>query len=300
MNLLAAIESADLSPKTKENYRRQVSAFATHTDKSIEDIMTQPDTFIPLMQKWYPKDTTRKVNISTLLGLYRYNIVFKAKHINAYNKWFEAFDEARTKVNARYEENKPSKKQEDGYVPFHKIIEMRDRQPEGSIERLLLGMYTHLRPMRCEYSRVAIYKGTVPADNIEPNYIIMKANGARMIIKHFKTRKHHEAFNILLPRLLYNDLVKSLEVKPRVWLFQNTKSEPYINDTFGAWSMTIFKTLFKRPLSVSIIRHSYINTIDFNKLSIKEKREIADAMGHTIETQDRYRLLFNDNGEEQK
>ena len=292
-DLLTAIDAADLSPKTKSNYVWQVSAFEKHSGKPIETIITNPDTYIPLIRKWYPKETTRKVNTSTILGLFRYNTAFKTEHMNEYNKWVESFKEARDKVDARYEENKPSKRQELGYVPYDKIIAMRDKKTEGSIERLLLGMYTHLRPMRCEYARVAIYKGVVPADNVEPNYIIMKANGARMIIKHFKTRKYHESYNILLPRLLYNDLVKSLDIQPRKWLFENTKNEPYSHATFTAWTMNVFKTMFKRPLSVSIIRHSYINTIDFNKLSIKEKREIATAMGHTIETQDRYRLLFS-------
>ena len=58
--------------------------------------------------------------------------------------------------------------------------------------------------------------------------------------------------------------------------------------------MRVFSSIFKRPMTVALIRHAYINTIDFNTLSIKDKKEIATSMGHTIETQDSYRLLFDD------
>jgi len=53
------------------------------------------------------------------------------------------------------------------------------------------------------------------------------------------------------------------------------------------------KKLFNKPLTISLIRHSYINSLDFNKLSVIEKENIAKDMAHTVNTQDRYRLIFN-------
>jgi hypothetical protein len=41
-----------------------------------------------------------------------------------------------------------------------------------------------------------------------------------------------------------------------------------------------------------MIRHAYINSLDFNKLTVAEKENIAKDMAHTIGTQDRYRLIF--------
>ena len=66
---------------------------------------------------------------------------------------------------------------------------------------------------------------------------------------------------------------------------------------YTAWTLRQFKAIFKKPLTVSLIRHSFINTLDFNKLSIKERREIATSMAHSIDVQGFYRLYFNDKGD---
>jgi integrase len=149
--------------------------------------------------------------------------------------------------------------------------------------------------MRCEYSRVAIFNTRVPAKNTEPNYILLKAgNKANLVLKHFKTRKHHDPYDIVLPEPLVKDLKKSLETQPRDYLFVNSRNEPYTSHLYTKWTMRVFQSIFKRPMTVALIRHAFVNTIDFNKLSISDKREIATSMGHTVETQDRYRLLFDD------
>lgn len=296
MDLFAAIENNEkLSDITKRNYADRIRAITNRAggNKSILDIILAPDVYIPLLHKWYPLATSFKINATAVLALFRYNPKFKDKHKEIHEKWAKAFTEADQKVNNRYEENRPTERQAEGYVPYEKIVEVRDSLPEGHIHRLLLDMYTHIRPMRCEYSRVALYRGKVPTDP-EPNYILITGKKGRMVLNHFKTRKHHDTYDIDLPVAIMTDLFKSLEELPRDWLFVNTKNEPYTNTLFTQWTIRTFKNLFKKPLTVSLIRHSYINTIDFNTLSIKEKKDIAASMGHTVETQDRYRLIFDD------
>ena len=231
--------------------------------------------------------------MSFILGIFKYNKKLQTDYEKEYEKWLEAFKEADSTVNKRYETNAPTKRQVDGYVPYDKIIKARDEQPIGSIRRLLLGFYTYLKPMRLEYAKVALYKdkSKVP-DEPEANYIILKPG--RLIITHFKTRKHHDSYDILLPKPLLEDLNTSLEKEPREWLFVNAKNEPFSPALYSSWTMRHFKAIFKKPLTVALIRHSFINTLDFNQLSISEKKEIALAMGHTVETQDRYRLIFDD------
>lgn len=274
-----------------------VSAILTRAGKdvTIQEVVLNPTTYVKDLKRWYgDKVTTHKTMISTLLGLFRYNEDFKYKHKKIYDVWLEEFQRVKKLVEARYEANKPSERQIQGYVPYAEIVEARDKLPEGHLHRVLLGMYTHLRPMRCEYARVAIFRGKVPANNEEPNFILLKAGEGRLILRHFKTRKHHEAYNLELPKPLVNDIVKSLEEAPRDWLFVNRSQEPYLNHLYTKWTMRVFQTIFKKPLTVALIRHSFVNTLDMNKLSIAEKKEIALSMAHTVEMQDRYRLLFDD------
>lgn len=294
--LLEGITNTDaLSPKSKSSYTELVKAIQNRAEDSIENVVNEPKKYIPLFKKWYTKQTTLKSQFTTILTLFKYNKSYKDEHMKIYDVWLEAFTAAKAIVDNRYETNKPTERQTNGYVPYETIIKARDALPVGHMHRLLLGMYTYLRPMRCEYARVAIYRTRVPAEEVrEPNYILLTRGGAKLIIEFFKTRKHHDAFDIKLPDELYKDLKQSLEEVPRDWLFVNSNGEPYTSNLYTKWTMRVFTSIFKRPLTVALIRHAFINTIDFNTLSIKEKKEIATSMGHTIETQDRYRLLFDD------
>lgn len=291
VDLLKAVNDADLSPETKANYRTMCNSMCSKAGENItiNTILSKPAAYLPLIKKWFPKITSYKVHLSIILGLFRYNKALQTKYAKAREKWAEAFKLADEAVTARYETNKPTERQQEGYVEYAKIIEARDALPKGAINRVLLGMYTYIRPMRCEYARTAIYKSVVPTD-AEPNYILLKTGN--MIIRQFKTKKHHDSYDIELPEPLLEDIRRSLELRPRDWLFVNRAGEPYTHNMYTAWSMRAFKSIFGKPLTVSLIRHSFINTLDMNTLSIQEKKEIALSMGHTIGTQDSYRLIF--------
>jgi hypothetical protein len=297
VDLMSAIEdNKDLSEVTKKNYRERLAILCKRAgDKPLIEIVLQPTKYAPLFRRWHPPATSHKVSFTAILALFRYNPDLKEKNASAHEKWTAAFRDVDTKINERYETNKPTNKQIEGYVPFDEIIAKRDSLPQGHIHRLLLGMYTHIPPMRCEYARVAIYKDRLPSHPDE-NYILITSGGkkARLIIRHFKTRKFHDAMDKELPTPLVKDLSKSLEDEPRYWLFFDEKNQvPYTPVKFTQWTISVFKKLFDKPLTVSLIRHSFVNTIDMSKISIKEKKEIAEAMAHTVETQDRYRLLFD-------
>lgn len=293
---IAIYASSELSDKTKQNYRDYFSALNTRSNGvALSDVATNPSKYIPLFKKWFEKDTTLKVYISAIQGVFRYNPKFKETHMAHYNMWAEAFKAVKEKVDERYENNKPTERQEAGYVPLEDLIKARDKLEGNDIRRLLLGMYTHLRPLRCEYARVRIYRSKVPDNNKEANYIVLKGKTkANLVIGFFKTRKHHDPFDIDMPAALVEDLHKSLESDPREWLFVDSRGQPYTSALYTKWTMRVFQGIFERPLTVALIRHAYVNVIDFNTLSIKDKKEIATSMGHTVETQDRYRLLFDD------
>ena len=298
VDLLKNIHETDaISATTKKNYDMRCSAILNKVTQNsgvtpLLTIVQNPNTYIPLFREWYPKDTSYKVYLSCILGLFRYNKSFLKALDEEQEVWLKAFTVADEAVDKRYETNTPTDRQKEGYVPFAKIVTERGLQAKGSIARVLLGMYTDLRPMRCEYARVALYKDeTDLPPEPEANYILL--NPGRLIIATFKTRKHHDAYNIDIPKTLLDDIKESLKHHKRDYLFVNAKGEPYSQSLFSEWTMREFKRMFGKPLSVALIRHSYINTLDFNKLSIEEKREIATAMGHTVATQDRYRLLFD-------
>lgn len=289
----AIAESTQLTEKSKKSYGVTLNSIKKRTaDTPLEDVILQHKKYIPEFIKWFTNITTLKGVVTFILTIFRYNPTFKEQHGKVYDEWRKVFDDAKTKVDARYESNKPTEKQVKGFVCYKDILTKRDSLPAGSIERLLLDMYTHIPPMRCEYARVAIYR-KVPTTGAEPNYIHIRGKKGTMIIQRFKTDKHHKPFDIDLPKPLMEDLLKSLADQPREWLFVNSRGEPYESVMYTQWTIRLFTKLFERPLTVALIRHSYINELDFNTLSIKERKDIAEQMAHTTETQERYKLIFD-------
>lgn len=300
VDLEASIANNDnLSVITKRNYRDRVRAMVQKSDgKTIAHIVLNPDTFGPLIRQWYAQNTSQKANFTVILSLFRYNPEFKEQHKDAHDKWIGFFKETDQKVKDRYESNMPSSRQVQGYVPYDDIIRVRDSLPEGDIHRLLLGMYTHIKPLRAEYARIPIFRNAVPKANVEPNYILLAGAKAQLVIGQFKTMKHHDRFDISMPDPLVKDLLASLKAAPRDWLFVNTTGMPFGQSLFSQWTGKIFAQLFGKPLNIQLIRHSFVNTLDFNTLTIVEKKALASEMGHTLHTQDQYRLIFKDSKQE--
>lgn len=292
---LEKVLDADLSENSKENYKMRAHTLSKKAGKPLIHVITHPETYIKEMENWYPKNTSRKAHMSFILTIFRYNPDLLCDHRKIYDAWSAAFNETHQKVIDRYETNKPSDRQVEGYVSYQDIIKKRDSLDEGSIERLLLGFYTYLYPMRCDYGKVRIYKNRLPAEkDREANYILIKEDKGVLHLGSYKTSKTYGNHEIELPNELFEDLQASLKEKEREWLFVDSKGNPQSRNTYCSWTLRIFKELFNKPLTVSIIRHSFINQLNMSDLSVKEKKEIAQKMGHSIQTQDIYRLIFKE------
>lgn len=290
---LEKIRDSDLSDNSKENYKMRAHTLTKKAGKPLMNIILHPETYIGELEKWYPKNTSRKAHLSFILSVFRYNPDMTCDNRKAYDAWSEAFTKTNKKVIDRYETNKPSDRQVEGYVPYDEIIQKRDSLDEGSIERLLLGFYTHLHPMRCDYGKVRIYRARLPpAKQREQNYVLVKDDKAILRLGQYKTSKTYGNHEIDLPEGLFKDLQASLRAEERDWLFVDSKGNPQSRNTYCSWTLRVLRDLFGKPLTVSIIRHSFINSLDMNNLSIQEKKQIAEKMGHNLNTQAIYRLIF--------
>lgn len=321
--LVEAIKSTELSDKSKKTYTDCLNAIRNKlmsargspefgnkvfdpirnmddSDFTLVYIATHPERLIGILEHFYPKPASLKSMITAILAIFKYNPKFLEVNEKAKKIWTERYIKTVEAVKDRYENNEPSERQKEGYVAYSDIVKGRDMQEEGSVERLLLGMYTYIRPLRCEYARVRLYQdGKVLGGDPEPNYIIMMPNGtAKMIIRQFKTSKTHDPLHIELPSDLIRDLKASLKKKPRDWLFENQRGEPHTRNSYVNWTLRVFKSIFNKKLTVSIIRHSHISSLDWNKLTVRDKKQIAKEMAHTVETQDTYRLIFSDESQD--
>lgn len=308
-DLIQPILDAELSPVTKRVYLTRLRTLLGKTGKSIFYVATNPDEFLPQVREWSEAPATQKSYIAAILAVFRHNEGLKDQQPAAYQAWYAAFQEINNAIDERYKNNAPSERQKEGYVPYADIVARRDALPDGSDDRLLLSFYTYLPPLRCDFNRLRVYDAEPAADapgapGAELNYIVLPrrasgaANASTLVLGEFKTRAHHDApLRKELPEALTEQLRLSLHAQPRDWVFTDRKGRPYSAMSYTKWTSRTLARLFGRPLTVSLIRHSFINTLDMNTLTVAEKERIARDMAHTVAMQDRYRLIFRDGAE---
>ena len=71
--LIDNILKAELSEKTKKNYTSGLKTLADKADVSIDEVCLNPDKYIPLIRKWFEKDTSYKTHLAFILGIFKYN-----------------------------------------------------------------------------------------------------------------------------------------------------------------------------------------------------------------------------------
>jgi len=291
-NFIDFIAQTELSPLTKQNYIDRIRSLEKKLEKPIFEIIKSAETSIDTIRKSYDLDTTRKIYLSVILSLFRHVPKLKEQLPKAFVLWSEAFKHHDQAVENRYKTNAPTDKQRAGYVPYEDIKAKRFQLPKGSMERLILALYTDIYPLRADFNKVRLYK-TVP-ETPEPNYIHLRKNGCRLYLNEYKTANKHGTFEKELPESLCEEIHNSLEELPREWLFINANKEPFeLSNSFVHYINKKLKSIFDKPLTISLIRHAFISTLDFNTLTIAEKEQIAKEMTHTTRLQDQYRLIFD-------
>ena len=158
-------------------------------------------------------------------------------------------------------------------VPFDDLMkkmptvkgEFRDTSPEYIFSTLQL----RLKGLRGKLGSVAIVSRDNPSADETPNYYYRK--GAKIIIRDFKTRQHHDKYSFTIRGELKNVVEKSLRKRPRSFL---------IGDN-GMDSAAVGNML-KKTLGVKVdhIRHSMISMLLDQYHTEAHAREIAKLFKH--------------------
>lgn len=285
--------NASLSPVSKRVYLQRLKVMMEELQMNIHMIITSPAVVLEWIMSTYSSEQTRKSYISAVLSVFRHNPVLKEIEKASYTAWYNAFEQAHRVIEERYKRNEPTQRQKAVYVPFAKVIEARDKLKSGTMDKLLLSFYTYLPPLRCDFNRVKIYKDTPGDASYEPNYIVMRGSTCGdLVLGEYKTQKGKGSYQKALPQELCDEITSSLKQHPRDWLFVDSKGQPFSAKSYTQWANRVLAKVLGKRMTISMLRHSFINSLDFNKLTVAEKEVIAKDMAHTIGTQDRYRLIF--------
>lgn len=199
-------------------------------------------------------------------------------------------------LRAHYTENTPTAKQNSvenvANISWNDILAAREKLAIGSLERLLMLVYTAMPPVRADhYATEIVFYPTVPTAQ---NYLLIKSpRDMTFIIRDFKTARLYEEISSPLPQLVREEVAASLSIYPRKWLFVNERGEPFDRKRFSEWSGRVLSGIMGsgRHLTINTLRHLYITqNVDFNS-SAKKLEKIGAAMGHSIGMQKAYHWI---------
>lgn len=294
--IVQAVQSSEkLSQTSKTQYIRAMEIIATlggYAD-TWTAIIQHDDSIAALKVKYSGKPSSILLYSTSALSSFIYLPELKQIAPAAFEAWTLLSSQQNKVLAERALSGQLTTRQAPGWVPFDEIIRMRDTLPVGSRARLLLCMYTLIPSLRNDFVNLKIYSST-PPEGVKGNYIILPVEGtASMTITEFKTSKTFGEIKQDLPAALVTEIRESLRRRPRDMLFVSPRTGlPYTaENSFSNWANAILKRTFGKPLTLTVIRHSYISSLDFNNMTPRERTNIAAKMGHSLAAQTQYRFV---------
>ncbi len=276
--------------------------------KSIIHIATNPDISCEILKKNLTNTNNSNLHgyYSAIIAFIEYNndiknLINNTLLTSLHTTWDKIRKDNEAPIIKRRLQNKPTEKQSGkggSHITFEQIIQKRDSLKYGSLERLLLGFYTYLPPVRADYGNVEIVNFTQKPTT--QNYIrFITSTTSKCIIRDFKTKKIYNRLENTLPSELDIELRQSLKDFPRKYLFTNNSGEPFTKrNSFTVWCKRILKRLFNTDMTLVMFRHAYISTLDFTRLTDEQRTEIGNKMGHSIGTQKSYQWINDDSSDD--
>jgi len=190
-------------------------------------------------------------------------------------------------------ENKPTVLQQakgGSQLSFQQIMEIREQLPFGSIERLLISIYTLIPPVRADYFALQIIH-----DDQEPlqhNYLRIRPGEMETVLRDFKTAKTYHQIHNVLPDQLAQEILASLQESPRQFLFVNAHGKPHTRNSFTLWTRRILTRVLHTDFTLVFFRHAFAtHYVSHHNPTDLDISEVSKKMGHSSEMFRAYRWV---------
>jgi hypothetical protein len=182
-------------------------------------------------------------------------------------------------------------KQNDRHIPFKELRIKLDSHKDKltQLDHLTYALYTYQPPLRADYNAVRILNDKYSVNELDrkENYYSVKDN--KFIMYEYKTSKIDQEANVFTaPKDLQKLITDSLKRTPREYLIYNENigsvNRPVSANFLGHKIQFISNELFKIPISITDIRHSYASENGLDKRPYTEVEKSAKIMGHSLTT----------------
>jgi hypothetical protein len=288
-NYFKTLMDAPLAAPSKKQYRHKLLGLVEMMNKPFDWIIDHPHECVEAVKDVHQAEQTQKAYIAAVKAMFKYNDDIRCKHPGKHEEWHKVYAEVDDKITQRYIDQKATTKDNENWVTWDKVLEKEQELAKASYaskDHLLLAMYCLIEPLRQDFGAVKICTRE-PKNKDEGNYMVLTKTNPRLVLNEYKTAKSYGKMMRKLPKNLVDIIKASLEKTPRDYLFADTEGKPYKDNSYTRFANRTLEKLFDKNFTVSMMRHSHINTIDGN--NTRQVFDAAKNMGHSVEQQMLYR-----------
>ena len=231
----------------------------------------------------------------------------KTKYASLINKYQERIKMLQEDINDKYDENEKTDKQKDNWIEYNDVLKLlrkmkKDIKPllekeqltnkEKDLIQQYLVVYLYsgkaFPVLRNDFADMKVVKQGEDTDK-DKNYFITKSKGIPYFrLNEYKTAKYQGEKDIPVKDMELRRLIdKWVKINGTGYLLINVSNNtPMKANGISKYLNKIFNKHFKKNVSTSLLRSIYISH-KYNgdkQLSTKDKKELANEMGHTKQT----------------
>ena len=289
-----------ISESSKTSYINNIKHISMVCDNvSIHTILNKPKIYGDMIAGKTKSDNSLKSYLTTVLTFLRCSGL-KETNVGMYDEWHKMFNEVYQRIQNKIESNIPNDRQKASFVQWEEVVKKRKEFPIGSPEHVLLSIYSAIPPRRQkEYYSMKLYTDKDAKPELDHNQLYLSKDNkdSYIFICEHKTSRFNKTYtNKNLPDTLIETVKKSLLKNPREYLFVKQRDKKQFTDVkaFQKYTNGMFKKIFENDdVSLNSLRHSFASYIDNHqpRLSLAQRKQIAEMMGHSLETNMAYVFL---------
>ena len=271
----------ELAESSKKEYARIIKAIATagYKDDDIASLKAYFDYEGEVNGKKKHKYCirSRRVNINACIHKHKTNDAYCAI-LKLYLK--ELTDE----LLKLTEDQKMTAKQEEKHLEWDKVLEKAtpaiNDEKYTLQDRILVGLYTQLEPVRVDYTHMKLYDSDPKLD--KGTYFVINDEVKEVVINEHKTGWKYGALRQVLPERLAEMIT--------MWFKGEEVMFPISPASMGQRIKKLFLKVTGKPMTVCALRHSRDTFLYKDCPMPKELKRVAKAMGHSPAEAQTYRF----------